>query len=97
MEAGRGIDRQADAALAQSELARREQSANSAPTNGRCGLAPSIRFARSHATFPTLLAGPTFELLSTYMRENAPKYGGGEPPIDIREIIDTLTSHLVLK
>jgi hypothetical protein len=96
--------RQADAALAQSELARRDHVAelfnravgqlNDAKLEVRLGAVYTLRqIARD---FPDL-AGPTFELLSTYMRENAPKYGGSEPPTDIREIMDTLTSHLVLK
>jgi hypothetical protein len=46
--------------------------------------------------FPDL-AEPTLELLSTYLRESAGKYEGDEPPIDVREIIETLKDHLVQK
>jgi hypothetical protein len=46
--------------------------------------------------FPDL-AEPTFELLSTYLRESAGKYEGDDPPIDVREIMKTLRDHLVLK
>ena len=46
--------------------------------------------------FPDL-AEPTLELLSTYLRESAGKYEGDEPPIDMREIIETLKDHLVQK
>jgi len=46
--------------------------------------------------FPDL-AEPTFELLSTYLRESGGKYEGDEPPIDVREIMRTLRDHLVLK
>jgi hypothetical protein len=46
--------------------------------------------------FPDL-AEPTFELLSTYLRESVGKYEGDEPPIDVREIMKTLRDHLVLK
>ena len=46
--------------------------------------------------FPDL-AEPTFELLSTYLRESAGKYEGDDPPIDVREIMKTLKDHLVLK
>jgi hypothetical protein len=45
--------------------------------------------------FPDL-AEPTFELLSTYLREGAGKYEGDEPPIDVREIMTTLIDHSVL-
>jgi hypothetical protein len=96
--------RQADAALAQTELARRDHMAelfnravgqlNEAKLEVRLGAVYTLRQIADD--FPDL-AGPTFELLSAYMRENAQKYQGSEPPIDIREIMKTLTSHLVLK
>jgi hypothetical protein len=46
--------------------------------------------------FPDL-ADPTFELLSTYLREGGGKYDGDVPPVDIREIMKTLVDHLVTK
>ena len=46
--------------------------------------------------FPDL-AEPTFELLSTYLRENSAKYEGVQPPVDVREITKTLVDHMVLK
>ena len=46
--------------------------------------------------FPDL-ARPTIELLSTFLRESAQKYEGGQPPVDIREIMKTVTNQLVLK
>jgi hypothetical protein len=46
--------------------------------------------------FPDL-AEPTFELLSTYLRENSAKYEGIAPPVDVREITKTLVDHMVIK
>lgn len=39
--------------------------------------------------FPDL-ANPVFELLQAYLRERGANYGDLEPPIDVREIIETL-------
>jgi hypothetical protein len=39
--------------------------------------------------FPDL-AEPTFELLTTYLRESVGDYGDREPPVDVREIMNTL-------
>jgi hypothetical protein len=44
--------------------------------------------------FPDL-SEPTFQLLSTYLRESGGDYGDAEPPIDVREIIATLRNRLV--
>jgi hypothetical protein len=96
--------RQADAALAQSELARRDHVAelfnravgqlNDAKLEVRLGAVYTLRqIARD---FPDL-AGPTVELLSSYLRENTEKYLGTEPPTDIREIMKTLADHVVPK
>lgn len=96
--------RQADAALAQAELARRDHVAelfnravgqlNDAKLEVRLGAVYTLRqIARD---FPDP-AGPTIELLSTYLRESAQKYEGGQPPVDIREIMKTVTNQLVLK
>jgi hypothetical protein len=46
--------------------------------------------------FPDL-AEPTFDLLSSYLRETSAQYEGVEPPIDVREINKTLVDHMVLK
>jgi hypothetical protein len=104
VETGTASTRQADAALAQAELARRDHVAelfnravgqlNDAKLEVRLGAVYTLRQIADD--FPDL-AGPTFELLSAYMRENAQKYEGSEPPIDIREIMKTLASHLVLR
>jgi hypothetical protein len=39
--------------------------------------------------FPDL-ANPVFELLQAHLRERSRDYGDGDPPIDIREIAETL-------
>ncbi len=39
--------------------------------------------------FPDL-ANPVFELLQAYLRERIVDYGDAEPPIDVREIVETL-------
>jgi hypothetical protein len=44
--------------------------------------------------FPDL-SEPTFELLTAYLRESAKDYGDGEPPVDVREIINILRNRLV--
>ena len=93
--------RQADATLAQAELARRDHVAelfnravgqlNDPRLEVRLGAVYTLRqIARD---FPDL-AGPTFELLSTYIRESGSKYETDRPPIDIREIMTTLTDNL---
>jgi hypothetical protein len=93
--------RQADATLAQAELARRDHVAelfnravgqlDDAKLEVRLGAVYTLRqIARD---FPDL-AGPTFELLSAYIRESANRYETDRPPIDIREIMTTLTDHL---
>jgi len=39
--------------------------------------------------FPDL-ANPVFELLQAHLRERAVDYGTAEPPVDVREIVETL-------
>jgi len=96
--------RQADATLQQAELARRGHVAElfnravgqltDAKLEVRLGAIYTLRqIARD---FPDL-AEPTFELLSTYLRENSAKYEGVQPPVDVREITKTLVDHMVLK
>jgi hypothetical protein len=96
--------RQADAALKQAELARRDHVAElfnravgqltDAKLEVRLGAVYTLRqIARDYPD----LAGPTVDLLSSYMRESNQKYEGGGPPIEIREIINTLGDHMVLK
>ena len=46
--------------------------------------------------FPDL-SGPTYELLTTYLRESVRDYGDNEPPVDVREIMTTLRDRLVQK
>src|ERR1700730_1840749 len=89
--------RQADATLQQAELARRGHVAElfnravgqltAAKLEVRLGAIYTLRqIARD---FPDT-AGPTYELLSTYLRENSAKYEGIQPPVDVREITKTL-------
>jgi hypothetical protein len=93
---------QADASLKQADLARRDHVAelfNRAvgqltheKLEVRLGAIYTLRqIARD---FPDL-SGPTFELLSAYLRESAATYGDSDPPVDVREIIDTLKDRLV--
>jgi hypothetical protein len=93
---------QADATLQQAEVARRVHVAelfNRAvgqltheKLEVRLGAIYTLRqIARD---FPDL-SKPTFELLSTYLRENTANYGDDEPPVDVREIMNTLRNHLV--
>jgi len=44
--------------------------------------------------FPDL-SGPTFELLSTYLKESAARYGDHEPPVDVREIMNIIKDYVV--
>jgi hypothetical protein len=95
-------NRQADATLEQARLARRAHVAelfNSAVgqlTDAKLELRLGAIFMLRQIArdFPDL-AEPTFELLSTYLRESVGNYEGDEPPIDVREIMKTLKDHLV--
>jgi hypothetical protein len=93
---------QADATLRQAELARRDHVAElfnravgqltDEKLEIRLGAIYTLRqIARD---FPDL-AKPTLELLSTYLRQRAGSYGEGEPPVDVREIVNTLRNYLV--
>jgi hypothetical protein len=92
---------QADATLQQAELARRDHVAelfNRAVSQltdpkleVRLGAVYTLR--QIAQDFPDL-AEPTHELLSSFLRESAAKYQGTEPPIDVREIMETLTDVL---
>jgi hypothetical protein len=95
-------NRQADANLSQAELARRGHVAElfnravgqltDAKLEVRLGAIYTLRqIARD---FPDL-AEPTFDLLSTYLRETAAQYKEDQPPGDIREIMKTLVDHMV--
>jgi hypothetical protein len=96
--------RQADATLREVELAGRSHAVElfnhaadkltDARLEVRLGAIDTLR--QIACDFPDL-AEPTLELLSTYLRESAGEYEGDEPPIDGREIIRTLMSHLVRK
>jgi hypothetical protein len=94
--------RQAEAALQQAELARRDHVAElfnravgqltDEKLEIRLGAIYTLRqIARD---FPDL-SKPTLELLSTYLRESAANYGEGEPPVDVKEVMSTLRNHLV--
>ncbi len=87
---------QADATLQQAELASRGHVAElfnravgqlaDAKLEVRLGAIYTLRqIARD---FPDL-AEPTWELLSSFLRESPEKYEGTEPPIDVREIVKT--------
>jgi hypothetical protein len=95
---------QAEGTLSQAELARRVHVAElfnravsqltDAKLEVRLGAIFTLRqIARD---FPDL-AEPTFDLLSTYLRETGAKYEGAEPPIDVREINKILVDQMVLK
>jgi hypothetical protein len=96
--------RQADATLQQADLARRGHVAElfnravgqltDAKLEVRLGAIYTLR--QIAQDFPDL-AEPTFELLSTYLRENSAKYEGIAPPVDVREITKTLVDHMVIK
>jgi len=94
--------RQADASLQQAELARRDHVAelfNRAvgqltheKLEIRLGAIYTLRqVARD---FPDL-AEPTFELLTTYLRESVGAYGDREPPVDVREVMNILKDRSV--
>jgi hypothetical protein len=96
--------RQADAALVQAELARRDHVAEL--FNRAVGQLTDVKLEVRLGAVYTLrqiaedfsdLAEPTIELLSVYLRENEQRYGDSEPPIDVREIMKTVTSRLVVK
>src|ERR1700722_12715905 len=88
---------QADATLQQAELARRDHVAElfnravgqlaDAKLEVRLGAIYTLR--QIAQDFPDL-AEPTWELLSSFLRESPATYEGTEPPIDVREIVKTL-------
>src|SRR5712691_4022850 len=94
--------RQADASFQQAELARREHVADlfnravgqltDEKLEIRLGAVYTLRqIARD---FPDL-SRPTFELLSTYLKESAARYGDHEPPVDVREIMNIIKDYVV--
>jgi len=95
---------QADAALKQAELARRDHVAelftravgqlNHEKLEVRLGAIYTLK--QISLDFPDL-AEPTFQLLSTYLRESVGAYGDREPPVDVREIIALLKDRSVQK
>lgn len=95
---------QADASLQQAELARRDHVAElfnravgqlgDSKLEVRLGAIYTLRQIASD--FPDL-SRPTYELLTTYLRESVREYGDSEPPIDVREIMTTLRDRLVEK
>jgi hypothetical protein len=95
---------QSEAAINQAELSRRSHVAElfnravgqltDARLEVRLGAIYTLRqIARD---FPDL-AEPTFDLLSTFLRETAGQYKDDLPPGDIREIMKTLVDHMVDK
>ena len=88
---------QADASLQQAEMARRDHVAEL--FNRAVGqltddkieirLAAVYTLRQIARDFPDL-SEPTFELLSTYLTERAGDYGDREPPVDVREIVNTI-------
>ncbi len=95
---------QADAALYQSELARRDHVAelfNRAvgqlkDPNLEIRLGAIYTLRQISSDFPDL-AEPTLQLLSAYLRENPLDYGDDVPPTDIQEIVNTLRMRLTDK
>jgi hypothetical protein len=94
--------RQADASLQQAELARRDHVAelfnravgqlSHEKLEIRLGAIYTLRqVARD---FPDL-SEPTFELLTTYLRESVGAYGDREPPVDVREVMNILKDRSV--
>jgi len=94
--------RQADASLQQAELARRGHVAelfnravgqlSHEKLEIRLGAIYTLRqVARD---FPDL-SEPTFELLTTYLRESVGAYGDREPPVDVREVMNILKGRSV--
>jgi hypothetical protein len=87
---------QADATLQQAELARRDHAAElfnravgqltDAKVEVRLGAIYTLR--QIAQDFPDL-AEPTWELLSSFLRESPATYESTEPPIDVREIVKT--------
>jgi hypothetical protein len=96
--------RQADAALRQAELSRRDHVAElfnkaveqlvSDKLEVRLGAIFTLRQIAND--FPDL-AGPTFQLLNAYLRQHAKDYGDDVPPVDISEIMESLKERLVSK
>jgi hypothetical protein len=94
-------NRQARAALRQTELARRDHVAelfnravgqlDDPKLQVRLGAIYTLR--QIEQDFPDL-AGAVFELLSAYLRENVADYGDAEPPVDVREITGILRDRL---
>lgn len=94
--------RQADASLQQAELARRGHVAelfNRAvgqltheKLEIRLGAIYTLR--QVGRGFPDL-SEPTFELLTTYLRESVGAYGDREPPVDVREVMNILKDRSV--
>jgi hypothetical protein len=88
---------QADASLRQADLARRDHVAEL--FNRAVGqLADSKLEIRLGAVYTLRqiaedfsdLSEPTLELLAAYLRDSAKDYGEGEPPVDVREIMNIL-------
>jgi hypothetical protein len=98
----RAANRQADAALRQAELSRRDHVADlfnkaveqlvSDKLELRLGAIFTLR--QIAGDFPDL-AVPTFQLLSAYLRQHAKDYGDDQPPADVAEIMETLKGRLV--
>jgi hypothetical protein len=97
----RAATRQADAALRQADLARRDHVAelfNRAVgqlADGRLEVRLGAIYTPRQIgkDFPDL-SDPTFELLAAYLRESGGEYGDAEPPVDVREIMKTLRERL---
>jgi hypothetical protein len=89
--------RQADASLQQAEMARRGHVAElfnravgqltDQKLEIRLGAIYTLR--QIALDFPDL-SKPTFELLSMYLTESAADYRDRAPPVDVREIMDTI-------
>lgn len=94
-------NRQANAALRQGELARRDHVAEL--FNRAVGQLDDAKFQVRLGAVYTLkqimedfpdLSGAVLQLLSAYLRENVTDYGEAEPPPDIRAIMEILRKKL---
>ena len=94
--------RQADASLQQAELARRDHVAEL--FNRAVGQLSHEKLEIKLGAIYTLrqvardfpdLSEPTFELLTTYLRESVGAYGDREPPVDVREVMNILKDRSV--
>lgn len=97
----RAANRQAEAQIRQASLARQDHVAelfNRAVGQLQDGklevrLGAILTLGQICKTFPDL-SDPVVQLLTTYLRESASRYGEGEPPADVQGIIEIVRNSL---